>query len=140
MNAKPTLRRLICYVENAVGQEKYESVAYNVIAELGGQTHFYSGAGLAVRESNVDRQLRDSFYSADLVVVRLSGPDIRDNWAIPEIESGHIKPEKLLLYVDQGLDTSLLEQVQLPMAPNVVVDREAFAKQLAADVSRLLSE
>jgi hypothetical protein len=65
----------IIYCDNGPDSARYCEVFADVVRSLGLQPVFYSGVGMNIRNSNLDRELRDDFYQATLAVVRLTGDD-----------------------------------------------------------------
>jgi hypothetical protein len=69
----------IIYCDNGPYSDIYCAVFSDVVRSLGLRPVFYSGVGANIRNSSLDRELRDNFYNAGLAVVRLAGEDPLDN-------------------------------------------------------------
>jgi hypothetical protein len=135
----------VCFCDNGPAGTEYARVFCEVVRQEGLIPEFYIGMGTSIRSSNQDRSVRDSFYGAEVVVVRFAGSDPLDNWALPELEGPQERSpvarfgKKYLIYADAleaahiaGLDARLVGPVRRISG---ITD---FGKRLETDLRAIL--
>jgi hypothetical protein len=127
-------------LEGNFGAEFYRIAAL----ELGLHAIFYTGIGLAARQSNLDKEIRDDFYRARACALYFgepkdaSTPD--DHWALPELSHAISLGIECLIYVAPNFPTDQLPAVGYSDLPRIVRSKEEFCEALRADLTRLLRE
>lgn len=99
----------------------------------------YEGVRLRVRESSLDREIRDDFYSAHLIVILLDvrqGEPLSDNWALPEV--AHIAKRPLLVYASSNASSGDIKKLNLPVDVVLVSSEEEFVKDLRHRIEQLM--
>lgn len=112
----------------------------NIIESFGLVPLIYEGVRLRVRESSLDREIRDDFYSADLIVILLDvkeGEPLSDNWALPEIK--HISKRPLLVCASSSASSDEIKKLNLPIDVVLVDGKEDFADHLQKQLTQLMS-
>jgi hypothetical protein len=138
-------RHTVCFCDNGPAGQEYAKTFCTVATEEGLVPEFYLGTGTVTRTSNQDHALRDSFYAAEVVVVRLAGSKPLDNWAVPElrgpvercpaVQSG----KKYLIYADALGDADLAEiKAQLVGPIRWISGISDFSQQLKTDLRAAL--
>lgn len=110
-----------------------------IIGSFGLVPLIYEGARLSVRESSLDRQIRDDFYSAHLIVILLDvkqGEPLSDNWALPEV--AHIDKGTLLVYASSNASSDEIKNLNLPVDVVLVSGEEEFVGQLQNQLRQLM--
>jgi hypothetical protein len=82
-------------------------------SELGLVPVSYGGVGRIVRDSNVDREIRDDFYGAQAIVLYFGDPkddgnDYENHWVLPEIECALNSGVPCLVYVSKEFPREVL--------------------------------
>ena len=118
---------------------------YRIVGlELGLYAIFYSGIGLAARQSNLDKEIRDDFYKARACVLYFGeAKDASmhdDHWALPELKHAIDRGIECLIYVGRNFPTDLLTKVGYTGQHRIVHSKEEFCEALQADLKRLLRE
>lgn len=141
-----TSRKSVCYVDNGPDSMAYCQTAWRVIEARGLRPVTYANARLGIRDSNLDKELRDDFYSAEIAAVRLNGDPskLEDHWVIPEFrfletDHGQRRREKFLVYAGKPIPEALCQKLHLPAYIGVAVDKEAFAEMFDRDLIRINS-
>ena len=101
----------------------------------------YEGVRLRVRESSLDREIRDDFYSAHLIVILLDVKQeepLSDNWALPEVT--HIAERPLLVYASSSASSDYIKKLSLPVDVVLVSGEEEFASQLQNQLRQLMRD
>lgn len=134
------------FCHNGMGISDYDTAARQTIESLGLILFYYSGVTLAVRNSNLDREIRDDFYNAKVAVVLLCGKDQRgegqsigDNWAIPELKHVISYGRNCLVYATAEATDEEIESLDLPVDVRTVRDADHFAIALKQDLEQLMS-
>lgn len=127
---------------SAAGPTGYSDAASQTIRALGLVPLVYEGAGLNVRNSNLDREIRDDFYQSKVVVLLLGTGQrwrsIEDNWAIPELEHAISIEMGCFVYVTAEMSEEELTRLQLPIDAVVVRDEDHFAATLRQNLEQLM--
>src|SRR5258708_22870150 len=117
---------------------------YRIAREFGFWAIFYTGIGLAARESNLDREIRDDFYGARACVLYFGQPKDAsthdDHWALPELRYAIDRGIECLIYVAPNFPTATLTTSGYSGQPRIVRSKEEFCEALQADLQRLLRE
>lgn len=121
--------RVILCVSSASGvYAGVHSRIRKIIDSFGLVPLIYEGARLRVRESSLDREIRDDFYSAHLIVILLDGGSLSDNWALPEV--AHTADRPLLVYASSNASSDDIKNLALPVDVALVSGEEEFASLL----------
>lgn len=110
-----------------------------IIESFGLVPLIYEGARLKARESSLDRELRDDFYSAHLIVILLDakhGEPLSDNWALPEVT--HIAKKSLLVYASSNASSDDITKLKLPVDVVLVSGEDEFVSQLQNQLRQLV--
>lgn len=131
----------IFYTDNQ-RESTYCPIAVRIIQDLGLIPYFYKGAGLSVRNSSLDREIRDDFYNAKVVVIVLGKGNewrnIDDNWATPELECTARFGISCLIYSSVELSLEEVKLLKLPFNPVVVKDETDFSVIFEHDLQKLM--
>jgi hypothetical protein len=135
----------VCFCDNGPEGQAYAKAYRDVVNEENLTPISHVGAGRDVRTSSLDRELRDDFYNAVVLIVRLSGAEPLDNWAVPELgQSDEKSPvvrsgKKYLIYAD-GLSADALALVEAQLiGPVVRINGVAdFSRRLKNDLRAAL--
>jgi hypothetical protein len=81
--------------------------------ELGLVPVSHGGVGRIVRDSNVDREIRDDFYAAQAIVLYFGEPkdegsDYENHWVLPEIVYARNSGVRCLVYVSMEFPKEVL--------------------------------
>jgi hypothetical protein len=141
------LSKAVCYIDNGPDALAYCVRAKQVIERCNMIPITYANFGERVRRSNQDREVRDDFYGAKVVAIRLSGDPgkVADHWAIAEFEKVwdqaffKTRGERLLVYADMPIPVAILRQHRLPESIHVVRDLNHFETQFEIDLKALLA-
>jgi hypothetical protein len=103
----------------------------------------YAGAGKAVRQSNLDREMRDDFYAARVIVLYFGSPtkgsDHEDHWALQEIRHITESGVPCLVYVSKDFPTDVLVRYGYNREAQVVSAEADFGAFLQRDLARLIA-
>lgn len=109
-----------------------------IIESFGLVPLIYEGVRLRVRESTLDRELRDDFYSAHLIVILLDvkkGEPLSDNWALSEVK--HVAQRPLLVYAPSSASSDDIKKLDLPVDVVLVSGEDEFASKLQNQLRQL---
>ncbi len=130
----------IFYADNGSQDSQYCQAAIKVIQDLGLIYFFYQGAGLDARRSSLDREIRDDFYNAKVVVVVLGRGkgwrSMEDIWALPELKHAAEMGIKCLVYTTENITEEELKSLELPVPPVFIKDVNDFRTTLRKDLER----
>lgn len=117
------------------------SAISTIIRSLGLMPLIHEGLREGVRNSSIDREVRDDFYGAEFRVILLeedaTGP-VDDHWAIKELE--HVPSDRLLIYSTKEMTSAEIERLALPMAPIHVKSALELENALRTQLASLLED
>lgn len=80
---------------------------FNFVQSIGLVSLNWENAGLEMRNSNFDREMRDDFYKSKVAIIALGTSKERqylgDNWAVPELEAAKEFGVKCFIYITQEI-------------------------------------
>jgi hypothetical protein len=118
------------YCDNGGAQSiEYQKSFWRVADSLNYDGSAYGGLSLESRQSNLDREIRDAFYSAD-VIVALFNQDPANSWAFSEL--GHVNSKKIFAFVTPSINLEALSTADNLM---IVADAEDFERKLKTILS-----
>ena len=127
----------VCFCDNGPCGDAYAKAFSEIVKKAGFTSVYYTGAGTNVRSSSLDGKLRDDFYNAEVVIVRLAGAEPLDNWAVPELRASSMLQSGTTYFIyadglnDDAVDLLTAEQIGPIKRINGTMD---FSRQLEADL------
>lgn len=107
-----------------------------IIESFGLVPFIYEGVNLRTRSSTLDREIRDDFYSAKLIVVLLNplkGALLSDNWAIPELP--YVTDRHVVIFASDQVPSDDVKQLKLPV---IVIEEAQFESRLQSYLKHLI--
>ncbi len=129
----------VFFCTNSAVTNSFHAAAFNVIQSLALVPVTYAGAGLEISKSNLDREIREDFYKARLIVLFLESGQSRpiaDNWALAELQ--HRPNISLIVYATAGTPKMDIDQLHLPESPIFVGDEAEFMKDFRRRIEQLM--
>jgi len=131
--------------ESGVLNGKYGFEFYRIAGtELGLFAIYYQGAKLEIRESSLDREMRNDFYGSRALALYLGTPKPgsthHDNWVLPELKHAIAQGMECLIYVSPTFPRELLKQYGYENAPKIVHTKAEFCSVLLDDLKRLVGQ
>ncbi len=128
--------------DNSNSLSEYSKIGFNTIKALGLVPISYTNIGTQIKQSNLDRELRDDFYSSQaMVLVFGSGPswgDIKDQWVLSELPFAVKQGIHCLVYITINTPQDDVKALDLPITPVIVAGTEQFQDFLDSDLNKLL--
>ena len=123
------------------GDQDYCYLAFDIIQSYGLIPFVYANAGLSIRNSSLDREIRDDFYQckATILILHGKGETLGDNWALPELKHSTLADLPCFIYVLEDIDERQIKGLDLPIDPVVVKDKNHFKLLLKKDLQRLMN-
>lgn len=132
----------IFYTDNQKLVGTFHLAAVDVIKSLGLTPVFYMGADLSVKNTWIDRQIRDLFYKSRAVVIVLGKGEgwrgIEDVWAIPELPFAASSGIECLAYRTPEVSKAEIDALSLPVNPTEIENEERFKVALEQDLKHLM--
>jgi hypothetical protein len=104
----------------------------------------HGGVGAAVRQSNQDGEIRDSFYAAQAIVLYFGAPNDGsnhdDHWVLPELKHRITSGADLLIYVSEDFPVNVLQKYGYADRPQVLSGGNDFGTVLRNDLKKLIGE
>jgi hypothetical protein len=133
----------VFFTDNSKGDQARCIIFQRAVRDLGLEPVFYAGASRAVRESNVDREIREDFYTARALVLYFGSPkegsDHEDHWVLPEIRHAARSGVPCLAYVSKDFPKEILVKHGYDGKAEVVLSEADFGPALQRDLGRLVS-
>jgi len=102
----------------------------------------YGGVGARVRESNLDKEIRDDFWRARAVVLYFGAPgegsNYEDHWVLPEIRHCIATAIDCLIYVSDDFPHAILRKYGYALQPKVLSSRDDFGAVLRSDLEEII--
>lgn len=116
-----------------------------IFAEVAQSSGFYpvhyTGLPLNVRNSNIDREVRDDFYGSQVVVLYLGQPkpgsDHRDNWALCEMKIARDRNKVCLVYTSTDFPSDVLDEYGIRDIAVPISGSDEFRTKLAASLGSI---
>jgi hypothetical protein len=126
----------VFFADNSKGYLERCQTFATTARDLGLVPFWYGGVGRTVRDSNVDREIRDDFYGAQAIVLYFGDPkdegsNYEDHWALPEIEYALNSGVSCLVYVSKEFPREVLTRY------GYLGEAKSF-DELRNDVARLI--
>jgi len=105
---------------------------------------FWGGAGVAVRQSNQDSEIRNDFYNSRAAVLYFgaakdsSNPE--DHWVLPELKHFAASGADCLVYVSEDFPSGVLPKYGYAGQPRVLSGGHDFGTVLQNDLKRLMGD
>jgi len=123
----------------------YENSVREVCHDMNIVPLVYSGITLSVKESSLDKEIRNNLYAAKvavlLIVARSSTGErveVEDNWALEEKDSIVKSDIRFLVYVLQEVSQTDIDKLNLPVDVIRVENETAFKESLKKEISSLI--
>lgn len=104
---------------------------------------YYGGAGMAVRQSNQDRDIRDDFWNAEAIVLYFGAPkdnsNHEDHWVLPEISRRVATGVDCLIYVSDDFPLNTLQKYGYMDQPRVLSAGDDFGAALRSDLQNIIA-
>jgi hypothetical protein len=114
-----------------------------VVRDMGLEPVLYGGVGNMVRQSSVDSEIRNDFYTARAIVLYFGSPkqgsDHEDNWVLEEIRHVAESVVPCLLYVSKDFPREILVERGYHREPEVVSSEAEFSIALQRDLAKLIA-
>ena len=128
----------IFFTNNYGGSSDYDGPAWETIQSLGLIPIVYGGAGLNVRGSSLEREIRGDFDQSKVVVLLLGKGegwrDIKDNWALPNLKHALSMGVVCFVYTATEITEEELRSLNLPVDAVTVRNVDQFISRLRQDL------
>lgn len=136
----------VFFCHSSAGMWDYNEAAWRTIKSLGLTPFFHGGLTLDVKDSNLDREVRDDFHKSNVVVVlllgkkqRREGSSVGDNWAIPELKWVISNGIAGFVYTTDEVTQEEINSLDLPVDVVIVKDLNHFETTLRQDLEQLMT-
>lgn len=115
---------------------------FNLVQTIGLVSLNWENAGLEMRNSNFDREMRDNFYKSKVAIIALGTSkereDLGDNWAVPELEAAKEFGVKCFVYITPEISKDEFKVLNLKYTPILVKNMDDFKKDIQKKLEDLM--
>jgi hypothetical protein len=135
-------RERVFFADNSQDYQARCDVFRRTVRSMGLQPMVYAGAVNAVRQSNLDREMRDDFYAARAIVPYFGSPkegsDHEDHWVLRELRHVIESGVPCLVYVSKDFPRDILLNHGYNVEPEVLSTEADFGIALQRDLAKLV--
>ncbi|RJR46748.1 MAG: hypothetical protein C4576_10580 [Desulfobacteraceae bacterium] len=133
----------VFYTHNQDSPGTFGPVAVEVIRNLGLIPLVYIGAGTDVRNSSLDREIREDFYRSKAAIIVLgkgkTWRELGDMWVLPELHSAFSTGLECLVYRTMDVNDEEIERLRLPVKTVEISGEDDFRAAIGRDLKRLVT-
>ncbi len=131
----------VFFADNSKDYQVRCEVFRGTVQGMGLEPAIYAGAGNAVRQSSLDRDMRDDFYAARAIVLYFGSPkegsDHEDHWVLQEIKHVIESGVPCLVYVSKDFPRDILVKHAHNGEVEVLSTEVEFSTALQRDLAKL---
>ena len=132
----------VFFADNSKGYLERCKAFTSAVRDAGLVPLSYGGAGTAVRQSTLDREIRDDFYGAQAIVLYFGTPEnnsnYEDHWALSELKHRIGTNVDFLVYVSEDFPVGILQQFGYVGQHRVLSNSDQFGAVLRSDLERII--